>query len=170
MLTCAGELPALWLAFCDNAAGKPARAKGYGRDHTINHLLSFYWAVVAAKGWFPHLECVASDLTSQTLSPDSLWVILERVATDLEYALHGAVQDALALRWQFQSPPCESGLCRCGCHRTQARLPASWRSELEISPTGPHGASVEIGKAGCIPFSVNSFALSHNHRCGWGGN
>ena len=119
-VTCHDILPAVWVGFCDNTAGRSALVRGYGRDASINNLLACFWAVAQLRGWQPHFEWVASDLNiadpfsrgdcsigasrhwhGLESSLDALWPIFRRVATELEFALEEAPRALLALEWRF---------------------------------------------------------------------
>ena len=55
-VTCIDVLPAVWVGFCDNTAGRSALVRGYGRDASINNLLACFWALAKLQGWQPHFE------------------------------------------------------------------------------------------------------------------
>ena len=49
-----------YIAFVDNEAAKYALIKGYGRDSSINAIISIYWAQQADQGWRPWMNRVSS--------------------------------------------------------------------------------------------------------------
>ena len=121
LLTNHRHLSKFWVSFCDNRAGLAAISKGYGRDETINNLLSWFHALSTRMRWHGHFEWVSSsanlsdkisrgdlsiaathgwDILSTEL--DELWPIIGRIARDPEFAIGEGVSAALAIEWHFQ--------------------------------------------------------------------
>ena len=112
VVTLADVLGEDWVAFIDNAAGQWALNKGYGRDPSVNGLLSAFWFLAAMHSWRPTFHRVTSedniadpisraDCTiavrlgwKQADTPlDMILEILAWAADDLDYAIHRAAQN-----------------------------------------------------------------------------
>ncbi|CAE7389000.1 unnamed protein product, partial [Symbiodinium pilosum] len=61
VVTLADALGEDWVAFIDNAAGQWAFNKGYGRDPSVNDLLSAFWSLAAMHSWRPTFHRVTSE-------------------------------------------------------------------------------------------------------------
>ncbi|CAE7461631.1 unnamed protein product, partial [Symbiodinium pilosum] len=61
VVTLADALGEDWVAFIDNAAGQWALNKGYGRDPSVNGLLSAFWSLAAMHSWRPTFHRVTSE-------------------------------------------------------------------------------------------------------------
>ena len=112
VVTLADTLGEDWVAFIDNAAGQWALNKGYGRDPSVNGLLSAFWSLAAMHSWRPTFYRVTSEANiadpisradctiairlgwKQAETPlDRVLEILAWAADDLEYAIHRAASD-----------------------------------------------------------------------------
>ena len=112
LFTLAGRLPANWMAFIDNTAGKAALKKGYGKDAFVNGMLAAFWGTAARRGWRPQFARVESKanvadaVSREDLSraydegwtrlddyTDSITSVLVMAAADAEYAAGKAVDD-----------------------------------------------------------------------------
>ena len=112
VVTLADILGEDWVAFIDNAAGQWALNKGYGRDPSVNGLLSAFWSLAAMHSWRPTFYRVTSEANiadpisradctlairlgwKQAETPlDRILEILAWAADDLEYAVHRAASD-----------------------------------------------------------------------------
>ena len=108
------RMPAFLVAFVDNTASLIALSKGYGRDESINRLVSFLWCLISRRSLHPHFTWVQSshnisdkvsrhdlsDVYQQgwtLLTPDldGLFSVLTACAVDQHYACTKAVDDAL---------------------------------------------------------------------------
>ena len=116
VVTLARQLPCDWIAFIDNAAGQWALNKGYGRDRSVNGLLSAFWSMAASHSWRPIFHRVTSEANiadpisradctlavrhgwRQADTPlEQILDILAWAADDIAYAVHGAATDLSAL-------------------------------------------------------------------------
>ena len=112
VVTLADALGEDWVAFIDNAAGQWALNKGYGRDPSVNGLLSAFWSLAAMHSWRPTFHRVTSEANiadpisradcviavrlgwKQADTPlDKILEILAWAADDLDYAIHRAAHD-----------------------------------------------------------------------------
>ena len=110
--------PKFLVIYVDNQAALQALIKGYGRDGTINGLLSFFWSLVARLHIYVHFTWVPSEKNisdpvsrgSFELATEMNWTrihldlepfyhILVKSANDIQYATSQAVEDCLKLHF-----------------------------------------------------------------------
>ena len=116
VVTLSAYLPEDWVAFINNAAGQWALNKGYGRDASVNGLLSAFWAMAARQSWRPtffrvtskaniadpisRADCTLAVRHGWTQADTNLEAILDILAwaaDDLECAVHRAASDLSSL-------------------------------------------------------------------------
>ena len=112
VVTLSDHLPEDWVAFIDNAAGQWALNKGYGRESSVNGLLSAFWSMASLQSWRPTFFRVTSEANiadpisradctlairhgwkQANTKLDAILDILAWAADDLEYAVHRAGSD-----------------------------------------------------------------------------